>query len=213
MSQLDYKFFYRRNLPHYQSPGATLFVTIRLVGSLPQAVLMELQAEAQRVERALASIADPETRAMQAYAEQRRLFGRWDRALDMTSTGPHWLRQQEIAQIVCDSLHYLDGRHYVLDTYCIMSNHAHIVFQPILQTDGSYCPLAKTMHSFKLYTARRANIVLGRTGQFWHHERYDHEVRDEAEWQRIVQYVLNNPVKAGLVTDWRDWPWTYLRHP
>ncbi len=211
MSQLDYKFFYRRSLPHYQSPGATLFVTIRLDGSLPQAVLMELQAEAQRVEEALANIVDPEARAAQADVEQRRLFGRWDRALDTTNSGPYWLRQPEIAQVASDSLHYLDGRHYILDAFSIMSNHAHIVFQPILQADGLYCPLAKTMHSFKLYTARRANIILGRTGQFWHHERYDHEVRNEAERLRIVQYVLNNPVKAGLVSDWRDWPWTYCR--
>ncbi len=31
------------------------------------------------------------------------------------------------------------------------------------------------------------------------------------EFGRIVRYVLNNPVKAGLVEDWSKWPWTYCR--
>ena len=35
MPNLDYKLHYRRNLPHLQPPGATLFVTFRLAGSIP----------------------------------------------------------------------------------------------------------------------------------------------------------------------------------
>ncbi|MAU00364.1 MAG: hypothetical protein CL608_24750 [Anaerolineaceae bacterium] len=62
------------------------------------------------------------------------------------------------------------------------------------------------MHSLKRYTAVEANKVLGRQGQFWQHESYDHIVRDEAELQRIRQYVLNNPVKAGLVDSAEQWP-------
>ncbi len=38
----------------------------------------------------------------------------------------------------------------------------------------------------------------------------DHVVRDPEEYQRIVAYVLNNPVKAGLVQEWKDWPWSYF---
>ncbi len=67
------------------------------------------------------------------------------------------------------------------------------------------------MHSIKGFTAGRANQLLGRTGAFWLHESYDHYVRDEAELRRIVAYVVNNPVKAGLVTEWQAWPWTYVR--
>ncbi len=65
------------------------------------------------------------------------------------------------------------------------------------------------MHNIKRNSAKQANAALGRTGQFWQHESYDHFVRDEAELGRILQYVINNPVKAGLVADWHDWKWTY----
>jgi REP element-mobilizing transposase RayT len=67
------------------------------------------------------------------------------------------------------------------------------------------------MHSLKRYTARQANQLLGREGAFWQHENYDHVVRDEEEWQRIITYILNNPVKAGLVQNWEDWEWTYYK--
>ena len=67
------------------------------------------------------------------------------------------------------------------------------------------------MMSLKRYTARQCNDILGREGQFWQHESYDHVIRNQAEWERIIKYVLDNPVKAGLVEKWDDWPWTYLR--
>jgi len=67
------------------------------------------------------------------------------------------------------------------------------------------------MHSVKSYTANQANAVLRRQGSFWEHENFDRAIRDEEEWLRTIGYVLNNPVKAGLVGDWQDWPHSYCR--
>ena len=53
------------------------------------------------------------------------------------------------------------------------------------------------------------NQRLGRSGAFWQHESYDHCVRNPNELKRIVTYVLNNPVKTGLVDRWEKWPWNY----
>jgi putative DNA methylase len=61
------------------------------------------------------------------------------------------------------------------------------------------------MHSLKSYTANRANAILGRSGPFWQRESYDHWIRDVHEFERIVQYVAANPVKAGLCACARDW--------
>ena len=116
---------------------------------------------------------------------------------------------------------------YRLDAYCIMSNHVHVVFTPLViessRTDANsaentaqtkdlcYNTLSTIMQSLKGYTARKANRLLGRNGVFWQPESYDHVVRDANEWQRIVTYVLNNPVKAGLVDRWEKWQWNYCR--
>jgi putative transposase len=71
--------------------------------------------------------------------------------------------------------------------------------------------LAVIMQSLKGYTARKCNEQLGRSGEFWQHESFDHIVRNEEEFVGILDYVLNNPVKAGMVCAWQDWKWSYSR--
>jgi putative DNA methylase len=51
--------------------------------------------------------------------------------------------------------------------------------------------------------------MLVRNGAFWHNESYDHVVRDEGEFERVLLYIRNNPVKAGLVSEGGLWPFTY----
>ena len=65
------------------------------------------------------------------------------------------------------------------------------------------------MQRLKGYTATQANKLLGRSGAFWQPESYDHVVRP-GELPRILAYVAENPVKAGLVQEWQQWPHTYL---
>ena len=71
--------------------------------------------------------------------------------------------------------------------------------------------LSSIMHSLKRNTAKQANPILSRTGSFWAHESFDHYIREGAERKRIIKYVLQNPVKAGLAKRWQDWPWNYVR--
>jgi REP element-mobilizing transposase RayT len=212
MSTLEYKLTYLRHLPHIQPPGATLFVTFRLAGSIPADVQQALLAEMEQVEKALAQITDTSERARQAYREGKRLFGKWDKALDQADSGPLWLQEPEVAQLMAESLHYRHGRVYDLDTFCIMSNHVHVIFTPLEEANGKYHALSAIMQSLKGYTAYEANLRLKRLGQFWQHESYDHIIRSLEEWQRICNYVLNNPVRAGLVKQWHEWPWTYCKH-
>jgi hypothetical protein len=64
----------------------------------------------------------------------------------------------------------------------------------------------------KKNTAIKCNKVLGRTGAFWQHESYDHIVRDADELKRIVSYVLNNPVKAGLTGYPEQWDYSFVNY-
>lgn len=94
-----------------------------------------------------------------------------------------------------------------------MPNHVHAVFKPLEKLRGDCYSLTEILHALKRNSAKQANLALGRTGPFWQDESYDHFARDEAELDRIVKYVLNNPVKAGLVSEWKDWPGTYSKFP
>ena len=66
------------------------------------------------------------------------------------------------------------------------------------------------MKSVKGISAREANKILNRKGSFWQSESYDHIVRNEEELERIIKYVIYNPVKAGLVDKWEDWENNYI---
>lgn len=201
MSPSAYKLFYQRNLPHYQPAGATLFITFRLAGSLPIRLIKSLNEEMKRQESELSKITDTDLRKESVYIAQKKVFGKWDMALDVMEESPKWLANPEIAQLIVNSIHYRDGKEYILDAYCIMPNHVHLVFTPMEQ-DGHYISISEIMHSLKGYTARYANQILGRQGDFWHHESYDHVIRDHKEYERVVNYVLENPTRAGLPAKW-----------
>ncbi|MDW7992967.1 MAG: transposase [Anaerolineae bacterium] len=209
MQTLRYQLFYRRRLPHWQPPGATFFITFRLRGSLPRQVLEQLVEERASAEKRLRQIQDLTVRTIETYREERRLFGKWDQALHTAREGPRWLEDPRIASLVAESLQYWNGKTYDLLAFCVMPNHVHLVCTPLEEADGEYFPLSAILHSLKGYTARRANQILSRTGPFWQRESYDHVVRNERELIRIIQYVQNNPVAAGLVQNWQEWPWTY----
>ncbi|MEZ0396167.1 MAG: hypothetical protein ABWK53_07065 [Anaerolineales bacterium] len=203
MDRLSYKPFYRRNLPHIQPEGATLFVTFRLAGSLPQRLIREWQEEKRHENRFT-----PE----QKRGFERRWFGKFEEILNHPKNGPRWLQDERVAGMVAESIRYRDGKVYRLDAFCIMSTHVHMVFAPLPDPNhpGKYISLASIMHSLKSFTAHEANRILAREGPFWAHESFDHYIRNQDEWERIVWYVLQNPVKAGLVKEWQDWKWTYL---
>jgi putative transposase len=211
MDTLQYKELYRRHLPHFQPGGATLFVTYRLAGSVPATAIDEFQREAEGLRRRLDQIPDSAERAKRYAEEQRRLFARWDGLLDNAIEGPFWLRQPANAALVAESLHKLDGLYYELLAFCIMPNHVHAVFTPLPSGENSYHALSQIMHSPKGYTAHMANRQSRRKGAFWQNESYDHVVRSTGELQRIIAYVQNNPVRAGLVQEWQQWPWTYCK--
>jgi len=182
--------FYRRNLPHYQIPGAEYFITFRLIGSLPQALLKEFK------ETNDGELPD----SMIERKKQEFIQG----ILDKGGYGPTWLKRPEIASIIMDSLFYRDGDIYELYGFCIMPNHVHLIFRHIGQEKNGGNTVPEILHSLKLYTARKANKILGRTGQFWQHESYDHIIRDNDELHDILVYTLYNPVEAGLVERWED---------
>ena len=211
MSQFEYQGFYRRHLPHIQPPGGTLFVTFRLAGSIARQAMERLSEEMQRVEAILEQVSDRQEREQRAYAAQRRLFAQWDAALDAGQCGPMWLRDSRIAGLVAGACHHHNGRTYELDAFCLMPNHVHLVCTPLARADGTYHAMSAIMHSLKGYTAHQANQILERNGAFWQHENYDHVVRSEDERGRIITYLLNNPVKAGLVDHVEDWEWSYCR--
>jgi REP element-mobilizing transposase RayT len=130
-----------------------------------------------------------------------------DRLLDRATGGPLHLRRPEIASLTVNAIHYCEEhmKHYQLHAYVVMANHVHLLITPQIE-------VSKITHSLKRFTAREANRLLGMTDRpFWQDESYDHLVRDEGEFGRIIRYIESNPVSAGLVSDPAEFLWSSAR--
>ncbi|MBM4161537.1 MAG: hypothetical protein FJ217_10615 [Ignavibacteria bacterium] len=210
--------YYRRRLPHYQPSDAVFFVTCRLTDSLPREVILDLMRERDERLAATRKERDQPKRKLLELNEQHLYFEAFDKYLDNVSTGSDWLRRDDVAGIVAEAIHFRDGKEFELLSFCIMPNHVHLVLSILDQgatvvgrRASSPYRLTRILESLKWYTARECNKLLGRKGAFWQHESYDHVVRDGAEQQHVIEYVVHNPVKAGLCREWKDWKWTYVK--
>jgi REP element-mobilizing transposase RayT len=130
-----------------------------------------------------AELAEYNPRQMEAYC---------DRGL-----GSCALTDRRIAGAVAAALTFRDGKHYRLLAWCIMPNHVHVVVRLLPGAD-----LATVLKTWKQFSSKAANQVLGQSGRFWQREYYDRLIRNEQEYSRAIRYVVENPVKAGL----KNWP-------
>ena len=116
------------------------------------------------------------------------------------------LAQNGAPEIILDSLLWLEKQgKIIVDAAVVMPDHLHIV--AALRKES----LSTVMHSLKRYLARKINLLLKREGPFWQRQYHDHAVRKDEDLNQLVQYTLNNPVRAGLVSDFRDYPFWYCR--
>ncbi|HEV2435487.1 MAG TPA: transposase [Verrucomicrobiae bacterium] len=188
----------RGYLPHVKREGASYFVTFRLTDSLPKEVLLRFEHE-----RAGALCRLPAKAPLEAVEEVHHdLQRKIERFLDQ-GAGACYLRRPEIADMIAESLQHFHGKQYLLGDWVVMPNHVHLVLWPM-----PAFTLSEILKSRKCHTARRANLILGRTGEtFWQRESYDHWIRHDEEKAGICRYTRMNPVKAGLCQTPEEWKW------
>lgn len=163
----------RGYLPHFDRPGSLQFITYRLADSIPRELILQLRERLRHRPR----------------AEYRSHI----EALLDRGFGACVLRQPPLAAIVEDSFLHFDGKRYWLLAWCIMPNHVHVLIQ--LREDWL---LPKVIQSWKRFSARSINLELGRSGQFWEPEYFDRVMRDEDHIRNTIEYIEDNPVKAGI---------------
>jgi REP element-mobilizing transposase RayT len=212
--------FYKRKLPHFQPAQAEFFVTFRLANSLPKPVVEEIKTERRILNPAIQKYESDNNlevsdRLTDLHRQRKLLLKKFENFLDKAETGPTWLKKEKIAEIVKEALRHRDEKRYDLYAYCIMPNHVHAVFrllnfESIDETEDDY-PLTIVLQNMKSYTALECNRVLDREGTFWQSESYDRVIRDQDERENVIRYTLYNPVKAGLVDHWNEWPHTYIK--
>lgn len=118
------------------------------------------------------------------------------------------LASPEAAKIVLSSLHWLEEKGRIQrEAVVVMPDHLHFVAQLRLGN------LSQLMQVFKGYTAREINQTLQRKGPVWQSQYHDHAIRKDEVLEEIILYCLRNPVRAGLVEDFHDYPYWYCHWP
>jgi len=128
---------------------------------------------------------------------------------------PKWLSADPVAAVVAEAIQFRNGSLYELHAFTIMPNHAHLLLTP--RTTGKGDPpidyLNTVVSNLKRHTGKLANEILGTAGLFWDIESLNYLVRNEAEMFKINDFILQNPVNAGLVEHWQGWRWCYTKYP
>ena len=194
---------YQRHLPHQVPAGFPIFLTWNLKGAMPREANERLRREREQLQREPPRAG--ESTRDRALRHGKLLFAKSDDFLDRATAGPMHLRDPACAKIVEDAILFGAAGRYELFAWCVMANHVHLLVTPRWE-------LSKVTQSLKGFTAYEINRLQSETGRtFWVDESYDHWARDEEEFQRIVYYIENNPVKAGLCQRVEDWPWSSAR--
>jgi REP element-mobilizing transposase RayT len=184
----------RGYLPHRDEPGLTQFVTFRLADSYPESLRSEwehfLKLEDDREQR----------KQFEAYLDKAR--------------GECLLRRPEIAKLVEDNFRQFGGEscgpqtcgpRYELRAWVLMPNHIHVLFKV------GTVPMSEIVGAWKKHTGRLAHKHLGKQGAFWAEGYFDTFMRDDEHERRTIRYIENNPTKAKLVLDPKEWPWSSAR--
>jgi REP element-mobilizing transposase RayT len=204
--KLGFKGWYAsKNLPHYDAPGTRQFVTYRLADAMPASRRNEWEA--------FLVIEDE-------LEKQRKIENYLDKG-----HGECHLGIPRIADMVQQNLWHHDGVKYRLLAWVIMPNHVHVLIEVW------DVPLGEILKSWKSYTSKEAaKIIRGGDGSspqllslkhgegpsppqtFWQNDYFDHYLRDDNHYRRVVHYIENNPNKAGLVKAPVDWLWSSARY-
>lgn len=209
---------YRHMLPHFQQPGQVYFVTWSLLDAIPPKALnvytqqlkniasnIQISKEHNEGDKILATL------KLEYAAARRKYIKAFDDLLHLQTKFIVDLSKDENTKSVLSTLNYWDGKQLENYAICVMKNHLHWVFRLYEKDEsGKSVYLQDILQSVKRFSANQINDNEGRKGSVWQKESWDTTIRDDKHLQRAVEYTINNPVEALLVTDWKQWKGTIL---
>ena len=171
-------------------------ITYHLADSLPRDVVKQLVQELD--------VLPPEKQD----AHRRKRIEEWADA----GYGSCVLRNPGIAQMIIDNWRKYVGARYDLVAWVVMPNHVHVMIRMCRESS-----LPRIVQAWKGYTGKKIVETMRKSGdntvgtpRVWHRDReyWDRFIRDERHFQNAVDYIHQNPAKAGLVARPQDWLWS-----
>jgi putative transposase len=125
------------------------------------------------------------------------------------STHHRWILPSAAHTVAMESCRWGNGSHYDLRGAVVMPDHIHLIFTPLYDGDSLHS-VAEIMQGIKGASAHTINHLLERTGQVWQRESFDRVLRREERTHAKVEYMIQNPVRAGLVQNATEYSWLWV---
>ena len=120
---------------------------------------------------------------------------------------PGWAR----TIVLRSCLHDNDVMHF-LHAALVMPDHVHLIFTPLVNSQKhEFYSLPQIMCRIKGSSGQLINQELNRLGRVWQTESFDHVLRSSESLDAKIAYILENPVRARLVPEWKQYPWIWVR--
>ena len=118
-----------------------------------------------------------------------------------------------ISDIIIESIIYRhESNLWKLHCYCLMPDHLHIVISHINSNKPEMVKgILSIIASFKSYTTKLW-WEYGGKGSLWQKSSYDKVIDNMEEADKLILYVLNNPVRKGIVDCWEDYEYSGMMH-
>ena len=146
------------------------------------------------------------------YEYRRRLphYQKDDHPLFVTfTTDRRWILPALARDIVFECCLNENGHKFDLHAAVVMPDHVHLIYSPLRREDGwSYSP-PEIMKTIKGRSARYINVALRRSGPVWQEEFFDHVLRSNDSLVDRVEYVCENPVRAGIAKVQAEYRWIW----
>ena len=102
-----------------------------------------------------------------------------------------------------------DGQQFELDAVVVMPDHVHAALTPNSDEDGMIS-IPEIMQEIKSISAHRINKRTGHIGRLWQEESFDRALRHDEDLDEKIQYIIHNPVRAGLVNLPNAYRWVWV---
>ncbi|HEX3321636.1 MAG TPA: transposase [Terriglobales bacterium] len=123
-------------------------------------------------------------------------------------TKDRWIIPDMARTVVLEVCLYSHEKRFTLFGAVVMPDHVHLVLLPLADSEGMFS-ISEIMQGIKSTSAHRINKLLGRKGIVWQQESFDHVLRVEEGIAEKVNYIINNPVRAGLAERSEQYPWLW----
>jgi putative transposase len=96
---------------------------------------------------------------------------------------------------------------FQLWNFMVMDNHIHFLIKP-----GKGVSLSKIMQWIKCNFAKKWNKLHNTSGHVWGERFFSKIIWTKPQFEKVSEYIDNNPVEAGLAAAAKDWEFGGLFH-